>query len=431
MKTARYLFRCCGSLLLFSLSACWFEEPFLDFCGEFEKIPPVEEIDQGVSVVFETPGTIVVQHGFGCARSQNGKFIKVEQSLGLPDYVNQATVILNGWRMNYDGDDHHLLVLAAALGKIKFDQPRGAKKLSWEAVGVLADDNLHRAYGLCYYYTVVGWNQNKIQAVVDNGDADQFCKGGTGPNNFFVTTNSGTSTALSGFLSFLQNNAFASRRAAILPRGFGFGWQGDHHLLQVACNLDADETFITNQKYKKADTDAAPLATPNGRAGKGFVSWNTSAIFKDNDDRRNYMFAELVSGMAGNDVDVLQPPFPILPIAGPGFFGACLGESGPAGIKTEQITIDNIPYTYAIPMLTGWEQWYGCDDHHVKEIGMWIDDIHYDVPPNSGVGTLRYRLSSVLVDSSNNTHGYRHKVSVLELKPLPQPLVVEPPISER
>src|SRR5262249_32351525 len=55
MKTARYLFRCCGSLLLFSLSSCWFEEPFLDFCGEFEKIPPVEEIDQGVSVVFETP----------------------------------------------------------------------------------------------------------------------------------------------------------------------------------------------------------------------------------------------------------------------------------------------------------------------------------------------------------------------------------------
>ena len=402
------------------LASCSLESPYLDICREFESLQTVPVLDQGVGVVFEDPGTIVVQHGFACARSDNGRFIKVEQSLDIPDYANQATVLLNGWRMNYSDDDHHVLVLTSVLGKIRFDQPRGAKKLTWQAIGILADENLKRHYGWCYYYTAIAWNQTKLHAVVDNGDADQFCKSGPGSNNFFLTFNRYTTTALSCFLSFMENPSFASsRKVAVLPRGFGFGWTNDHHLLQIACNVDASETFIAKQRYKKADTEVTPLQSPNGRADAGFVSWNTSAIFKDNDSRRDYMYGELVSGMAGSDVDVLQPAFPILPQDSMGFFGACLGES--PGIKTEQITIDNIPYAYAIPMLTGWELSYPCKDHHVKEIGIWIDDLHYDQVPNSGVGTLRYRLSSVLDDTSDNGHAYRHKVSVLELKPLTPP----------
>lgn len=422
MNTRHRLSLCSELLLLVGLASCSLQSPYLDICKEFESIPTVPVLDQGVGVVFEDPGTIVVQHGFGCARSDNGRFIKVEQSLDIPDYANQATVVLNGWRMNYFDDDHHVLVLTSALGKIRFDQPRGAKKLTWEAIGILADDNLKRHYGWCYYYTVIAWNGTKLHAVVDNGDADHFCKSGTGSDNFFFAFNSYTTTALSCFLSFLQNPNFASSRTvAILPRGFGFGWPGDHHLLQVACNFEASETFIAKQRYKKAQGEVTPLQSPDGRADTGFVSWNTSTIFKDNDSRRDYMFGELVSGMAGSDVDVLQPAFPILPRDSMGFFGACLGESGSAGVKTEQITIDNIPYAYAIPMLTGWELSYPCDDHHVKEIGIWIDDLHYDQVPNSGVGTLRYRLSSVLEDNSDNGHAYRHKVSVLELKPLTPP----------
>jgi len=116
------------------LASCSLQSPYLDICREFESLQTVPVLDQGVGVVFEDPGTIVVQHGFACARSDNGRFIKVEQSLDIPDYANQATVLLNGWRMNYSDDDHHVLVLTSVLGKIRFDQPRGAKKLTWQAI---------------------------------------------------------------------------------------------------------------------------------------------------------------------------------------------------------------------------------------------------------------------------------------------------------
>jgi hypothetical protein len=79
--------------------------------------------------------------------------------------------------------------------------------------------------------------------------------------------------------------------------------------------------------------------------------------------------------------------------------------------------IENIPYTYAIPMLTGWELSFDTcaeGDRHVKEIGMWIDAIHYEKSPGTP-GTLRYTLSSTL----NGGADVGHKVTVLGLKPVP------------
>ena len=147
------------------------------------------------------------------------------------------------------------------------------------------------------------------------------------------------------------------------------------------------------------------------------MSWNTYGIYKDNDARRDYRMGELVSGMGGPDVGVIQPPFSILPYDGPGWFSACLGA--PAGVQTKDVVIDNVPYAYAIPMLTGWELGYGCEgDHHVREVGIWIDNLHYDRAPNASSGTVRYTVSSVLHDDSGHWQSYQHKVSILELRPL-------------
>ena len=41
------------------------------------------------------------------------------------------------------------------------------------------------------------------------------------------------------------------------------------------------------------------------------------------------------------------------------------------GVVTQESVIENLPFEYAIPMLTGWELVLGCDDEHVKEIGIW------------------------------------------------------------
>ena len=39
---------------------------------------------------------------------------------------------------------------------------------------------------------------------------------------------------------------------------------------------------------------------------------------------------------------------------------------------------DGLPYDVAIPVLTGWELSYGCDDAEVEEIGAWIGGFAYD-----------------------------------------------------
>jgi hypothetical protein len=407
---------------------CRYHPPRPNFCDLINDLPLTPVSGDPPATVFEDPGTIKVMHGSGFAHIDSKPAIKVEQAVEIPGYANQATVFLNGWKLNY-GKDHHVAGVATAIGKIKLEKT----KLTWNAAGILADDGFDKSIDWRYFFTVVAWNDASLHAFVDQGDADFFCKSGgsaSASDNFFFAKNSGTSTALSSFPTLLQKGIFSSSRSiAVLPRGFGFEWGGgdDHHLRQVAYNLEHSETFAQHQAYKKAEDEIDPLSSPppTGRVGSGFVSWNSDAIFKDDDDRRDYKFGELVSAMGGDDVSVIQPPFSILPHESHGFFSACLGE--PAGEKTEEFVVDNIPYAYAIPMLTGWDLVYGCDDHHVRQIGVSIDDLNYDKPANASTGTLRYKLSSILADDSNHGHGYRHKVSILCLRALP-PSRKEPPI---
>ena len=407
-------------VLLIFLHACGFHPAQVPFCKMVEELDFTAASAQPPTLVFEDPGTIKVMHGSGCAHLDKHKFfaLKVEQSIEIPAYANNAAVFLNGWKLKYSDGDHHVEEMATAIGKIKFE--RG--KLTWNAVGVLGDEgDPYKAIDWCDWYTVVAWNDTNLHAFVDQGDAEHFCKSGGMPSasdNFFFAENTATSTALSWFRSFLSNANFASgSNVAILPRGFGFRG-ADHHLLQVAYNLEHSERFIQSWSYKKADGELNPLpAPPTGRVDSGFVSWSTYGIFKDNDTRRDYYFGELVSAMGGPDVRVIEPPFSILPYDGPGWFHACSGA--PVGVKTEDVVIDNVPYAYAIPMLTGWELGYGCEgDHHVREVGIWIDKLHYDKAPNASSGTLRYTVSSTLHDDSDNWHGYRHKVTILGLRPL-------------
>jgi len=152
------------------------------------------------------------------------------------------------------------------------------------------------------------------------------------------------------------------------------------------------------------------LPSTASRVNSGFVSWETSAIFKDNYGRRDYGFGEMVSGLGGNDVGIIQPPFSTVPEE-----VACDGSVGPAGVvRTEEFVIENVPFEFAIPMLTGWELGYLCDDEHVKEIGIWIDEWGYD----KNTRTLRYKLSSILTDKDDYPgHYYSHKVTILGLRP--------------
>jgi len=402
--------------LTFSVS-CEFNPPAAsDLCEDLEQLPITDLTAQGRSVVLETPGIITVMHGFGSAKLASGEYLKVEESLDIPSYANKATVFLNGWRSSYLGDDdQHVLEFGTMVGKIRLERT----KLTWNAIGELRDDGGEEGFDWTYFYTVIAWNNAALNAFVNHDDAEKFCNADTaGSDNFYFTENGGTTTALSSFSSFLRNPDFPPRGiVAILPRGFGFAWDGDdHHLLQTAYNLDHSETFIeAGRKYKKAGGEENPLTTPASRSDSRFVSWNTYGIYKDNDGRRDYIFGEMVSAFGGNDVAVVQPPFSILPDEDAGPFTGCVSSS--SGVLTQESVIENLPFEYAIPMLTGWELVSGCDDEHVKEIGIWIEEWSY-VPGAQG-GTLRYKVSSILRDKDSEPgHSRSQKVTILGLRPV-------------
>ena len=398
-------------------------------CDLIGGVPDSKLVSSSQNVVLEDPGTIIAYHGVSCAESDKRgteDLLKIEESHEIPSYAADATVFLNGWRMNYLNSDHHVAGLGTMISNIRLED----KTLKWQAAGVLSDDNFDDGYRWCYYYTVVAWNPSNINLIVDHKDGSCESRN-PAETNFFITDNEGTTTALSSFPTFLFNPDFASgKTVAILPRGFGFKWSADcdadHHLLQTGFHLDHGEIFVENgKKYKKGFLEELtpvpvpqppPLNTVN-QVNSGFASWDTYAIFKDNDERRGYGFGEMASGLGGRDVGVIQPPFSILPHEFAGFPSACL--HAPEGEKTENVVIENVPFEYALPMLTGSELYYGCDDEHVTELGTWLDEIHYNKTPGAPTGTLNYTLSSILKDKNGTPgHGYSHKVTILGFKPV-------------
>jgi hypothetical protein len=405
-----------GGLLLTLTIGCGFSVES-DLCSQFEGAPLKEPVGEPPLLVLLDPAQrFAVYHGSACAQSKEDgeeKIIKVQQALELPAFANRATVFLNGWKLKYLSKDHEIQGVGTIIGKIELAR----NTLTWQAAGILADKNFDDAYEWCYHYTIIAWSDPAIDATVDHGDVDKFCDpSSAASNNFYYADNDGTTTALAAHSSFIQNLASMSPgTVAVLPRGFGFKGDEQHHLLQVAYNLDHSETFVEQGKqYKKGFQKLTiPSTTLASHADSGFVSWDSYVVFKDNDKRRGYGFGEMTSALGGADVGVIQPPYSILPKEDTGPTTTCV-SSGQPDILTQEFTVENIPFECAIPMLTGWELKYGCDDEHVTEMGVWIDEWSYQLGPQGG--TLRYKVSSVLRDKDSQPEHIRsQKVAILGL----------------
>ena len=377
-------------------------------CSILNEAPIAQVSSTGVEKVLEDPGIITVHHGFACASSNKDgteDVLRVRQNLGTAGYA-RAAVFLNGWHLKYLNGEHKLSGVATMIRDIVVDRER----IAWEAAGVLSDKNFDDGYEWCYYFTVLAWNPSALDLSVNQGDGECSEAPQVGAGNYFYSLNDNTTTALSSFARSLEDPQFASSNAvAVLPRGFGYMWghfstgPPNHNLLQLAYHLDHSERFMEKgRRYYRGPSSA--VRTDESAFGGDSASWKSSAILKDDDLRRTYGFGEIVSGMSGADVAIVEPPFAILPIEDPGFFSACLPLEPSA---TYDIRIDNLSYKYVIPMLTGWNLGYGCGDRKIEEIGVRIEQILYD-PVNPG--TLRYKVSTAPEAG--------HNVTLLALAPV-------------
>jgi hypothetical protein len=397
--------RTLGALMIsLSVTACSFNPHGLESPDEllpFRDDTPISAATSGErTMVYESPGLLAVFHGSSCAESdRSGEEIpmRIQEELVLPRELDQATVLLNGFRLRYLDDDHHVGGLGTAIGAIEID--RGV--LHWEAGGAISDNDFNDGYEWCYTYTVLAWNSLQLQATVDHGDMGHAFRD-------IAWTHGSSLLPVPGYLS---NPAWAGLdEVAVLPRGFGVLGGGDHHVLQFAYEHDSGEVYVEGKKQYGNFTEAAPVS----QVGTGFVSWETTGLIKDNDLENPQAVLDLVTGLGGPEIDLVAPPFTVAPREDASGLG-CNVIDGYAHVAEHEV--QDVPFQFAIPVLTGWDLAYLCEDEHVAQIGAWIPKWEWHPGTSAGGGTLRYTVVGSLRDKDGHPGFHqRTQVKILGLR---------------
>lgn len=84
-------------------------------------------------------------------------------------------------------------------------------------------------------------------------------------------------------------------------------------------------------------------------------------------------------------------------------------------VRTQTFRIEELPYDYAVPLLTGWDLSYECGQQRVQRAGIWIHDVRFDPISQS----MEYKVSSILRDLDGSpSFNAGHRVTVLGLNRL-------------
>lgn len=352
-----------------------------------------------------------VEHGYSCARANQAA---TTDHLGLRIIENvelapsfDGTVFLNGWLLEYKGTDHHVVGLGTSI----FNIVQLGNQLVWNAGGVIGDKGGEVGYRWCYSYTVLSWKRPAsgpivpifqehvdIAAIVSDPHAKLM----------YVDGSQSASDTLHVFpASFKTTGKAPSGR---LLAGFGNTFADtDHHILQLGFDMK-----LPKIKRKK-------------------IKWQSEMVFKDNSDRA-YRGAEIVSVLQGDSVHMWHPANVTLQSGDgtPGVYAnevdlvprspsTCPGTAYPSE-KFTSYAITGVPYTWAIPMLTGWDIGDPCDDNHVKYASAQIEDWHYARNPGDVFGTLYYTVSTRFADQDHKPGMVdRVKVDVLGVDPILPP----------
>jgi hypothetical protein len=399
------------------LQACTYTPPAsletpADVYAIIDGAPYVNPTEQQRSVVVDTPGKLHVEHGRSCARADQAASesyigMRITDNVLLPKGYT-GTVYQNGYELQYEDEDHHVLGLGSAI----YNVHQLGDILFWDAGGVISDHNGDDAYRWCYSYTVVAWPKPKpatvITALLPHLDIEAVQVDETS-GLIFSDLGSGTVHRIKGAY---QSPDRAPR--GVLLDGFAVSFtDNDHHLLQLGFDLG-------KPKFR-------------GRKAK----WRSDVVLKDN-DTQEFRSAELVTILKGDSVEVFQPSTVVIeggneprgPIgndvrvqaAKPEHFCTTVGNT----FKRRQITVSTPPYTWAMPMLTGWNLREGCNDEHKRRVGAWIESFSYVRDPGGTSGTLRYTVADAFGDDNPEPFFDNLQVDVLGIKLLPGQTVVDP-----
>lgn len=367
------------------------------------------------SLIYETPGVIKLIHGNACGKmrpSNKENTIELTGEYQLPQYASEATIILNGFKLRFLDSEHHVRGLSAAIRHVTRDQ----QTLKWSTIGFISDKKQDAPFEFCYYYTLIAWNGQYLDAHASKKDDTVH-----NYNLFDKTT-----TALSILPNYYHLNKNQALSFVHIPRGFSllfanqtkifpacFDCPVDHHISQIAFSSSKAEAFIDPRKlYGSLPDPMLPSSEPY--YGMGYLSWLDYAILKDDSLRRDYWADEWYSIIYGQSAKVIEPPFDILPVTKKRNLNIACTDEEP-GMQVDNVIINHIPYDIAIPMLFGWQLNFSCGDEHIKEVGIWIDKIRYEQEDASS-GKLHYKVFSILRNNDGTPgHIMKHNTHILGL----------------
>lgn len=358
--------------------------------------------------VFEDEGKFILIEGSQCIQRDNGaEAATILQWVEMPSYVDGGTVVLNGWDLRYLRSDREVNSMRADITHSKLVKNAGSALLMFEVQGKLDDQNRNDAYEFCVFYTGFGYRSVWFDAVIESDYSGLEAATLQHKNQGAVATLENT-----GNKGTLKNND----AIAIIPRGFDFqfddtfecelrfppckwGDRSDYRLLQAAYSL--------SQTGASLNQDGSP-------------HWATQTIFKDN-DTRTHRLKTRTALIRGSSVK-LRPDFLALnPRAGK--TNTCRKNTDGV-VRTQTFRINDLPYDYAIPMLTGWDLSYECENQRVQRAGIWIHDIRFD--PNSS--SMEYKVSSILRDQDGApSFNAAHRITVLGLNRMQPPVQRQSP----
>jgi hypothetical protein len=351
---------------------------------------------------YEDPGKFIMVEGNQCTvRDRGPEPSTMLITIDMPPYVNQATAILNGWDLRYLNKDQEIHALRADIKHSKLLTGAGSPTLVFEATGEISDQNRDDAYEFCVHYTGFGFNSTWIDARIE-GDYNGI------DTQVLQTVARGPVATLES--SWNESLLKKSDAIVVLPRGFDFrfdnafecewrfppcrwGYPSDYHLRQIA--------------YSLYQTGASP--NPDDKP-----HWVTQTLFKDNNTRPHWIKTRAAL-IGGNSVKLSANFLALNPRSSKN--NNCRNRVEGV-VRTETYRITDLPYDYGIPMLTGWDLNYECDDQRVQRAGIWIHDIRFDARSNA----LEYKVSSILRDR-NGAPGFNavHRVSILGLNRITTP----------
>lgn len=346
--------------------------------------------------VFEDEGKFILIEGSQCTQRDNGaQAAAVLQWVEMPGYVDSGTVVLNGWDLRYLHGDREVNSMRADITHSKLVKSAGSTFLVFEAQGKLDDENRSGAYEFCVFYTGFGYHSASLDATIE-GDYNGIEAAALQNRNqgaLATLENTGSKGTLKG------NDAIA-----IMPRGFDFQFDDtfECELRFPPCKwADRADYRLLQAAYNLSQSGASPSLD-------GSPHWATQTIFKDN-STRTHRIKTRAALIRGRSVKLRADFLALNPRAGK--TGTCR-KNADGVVRTQTFRINDLPYDYAVPMLTGWDLSYECEHQQVQRAGIWLHDIRFD--PNSN--SMEYKVSSILRDK-DGAPGFNaaHRITVLGL----------------